>query len=325
MRAVTFDPQHDSFSLKDITIPSPGPDEVRVRVLASSINPVDAKIIHWKRQVKDMTADWVPGVDVSGIIDAVGSAVRGWSPGDRVLYHGNMFRDHGGFAEYAIHRAATLIPHPDVPPETAAAVPCAGWTAYRALVDKLQVSTQDSLLVGGGSGSVGGFAVQIARALGVGTVIATCSPANAAYVQSLGASHTIDYHHEDIVGKVMEITGGTGATRALDTIGNGAEVPIADSLAFEGQIAEIVSLLRPELYEGAAAKGLSFHQLALGNAHGSPATEHLLVKAGLACSRLLEEGKLTVTRKRVITLEEAASLMGSFLKSRPQEKLIIVP
>ncbi len=323
MKAVTFDPHTNRFSLAELPVPEPGPDEVRVRIEACSLNPVDAKIINWKTQARDMNSSWVPGLDVSGSIDTVGTDVTDWKPGDRVLYHGNMYRPHGGLAEYAIHRAATLIAHPDVPAIIAAATPCAGWTAFRALKDRLAVNEESILLISGASGSVGGFAVQVAKALGVKTIIATCSSANSEYVKSLGATHTIEYHHENIEERVREITRGRGATHALDTVGNGVEVPIVNALSFEGQIVEIVSLVRPELYDNAFIRGLTFHQLALGSAHATPATEQLLVKAGTAFSKLLEQGKIIVPRKQVITLEDAPSVLTNLLKQRSSGKFVV--
>ena len=98
MRAVTFDPAIDRFAVRDLPVPEPGPGAVRVRVEACGLNPVDAKIIYWKGAAVDMNANWVPGLDVAGVIDAFGPGVAGWQPGDRVLYHGNMFQPHGGFA-----------------------------------------------------------------------------------------------------------------------------------------------------------------------------------------------------------------------------------
>jgi NADPH:quinone reductase-like Zn-dependent oxidoreductase len=103
---------------------------------------------------------WVPGLDVSGHIAEVGRKVEKWKVGDRVLCHGNMFRPCEGFAEFTVQDAETLIPHPDLRAEIAAATPCAGWTAWRALNDKLRAHEHNSILITGGSGGVGGFATQ---------------------------------------------------------------------------------------------------------------------------------------------------------------------
>ena len=88
--------------------------------------------------------------------------------GDRVLCHGNMFRPHGGFAEFTIQDSEALVPHPDLEAGVAAATPCAGWTAWRALHDKLRAYEHSSILITGSSGWVGSFATQIAAHFGTG-------------------------------------------------------------------------------------------------------------------------------------------------------------
>ena len=105
MKALTFNPTNDTFAIRDLPVPTPGPGDVLVKVAACGLNLVDAKITRWKAMVPDMDADWTPGLDVSGEIVQVGAGVEGWKAGDRVLYHGNMFRPHSGLAEYAIHKA----------------------------------------------------------------------------------------------------------------------------------------------------------------------------------------------------------------------------
>ena len=114
MNALTFDPTSDDFIIRELPVPCPGPRDVLIKVAACGLNPVDAKIPRWKGLVPDMDPSWTPGLDVSGEIVALGPDVAGWKAGDRVLYHGNMLRPHGGLAEFAIHKADTLVPHPSV-------------------------------------------------------------------------------------------------------------------------------------------------------------------------------------------------------------------
>ncbi len=324
MRAVTFDPATDRFAVRDLPVPQPGPGEVRVRVEACGLNPVDAKIIYWKRAAADMTADWVPGLDVAGVIDALGSEVDGWRPGDRVLYHGNMFRPHGGFAEFAIQAAATLTPHPNAPAVEAAATPCAGWTAYRSLVDKLHVQPGQSLLVIGGAGGVGSFAVQLARYLGMDPIIATCSNHNADLVRHLGATHTIDYHQEPVAERVRSLTGGRGVQKAIDTVGWDNDLDAVEALAFEGELVELVDLARPKDYRDAFGRGLSFHQFSLGAAHRQgPQAEARLVEAGKTVSALLAGGAVRPHISKVIPLEDVGEALVSILERRTVGKIVM--
>jgi|GEM_PF-3747707 len=98
MKALAFNPADDSFAIRDLPVPEPGPGDVLVKVAACGLNPVDAKILRWKSMVPGMDARWTPGLDVSGEIVGVGTGVDGWKVCDRVLYRGDMFRPHGGLA-----------------------------------------------------------------------------------------------------------------------------------------------------------------------------------------------------------------------------------
>jgi len=130
-------------------IPKPGKGEVRIRVHAAGLNPVDYKVAasgnpYW-------TYPFILGLDVAGTIDAVGEGVSDWKAGDRVFYHGDLTKP-GGFAEYAITTAHTIasIPH-DVTFEEAAALPCARMTAYQALHRKPYVQSGQTILIHGGA------------------------------------------------------------------------------------------------------------------------------------------------------------------------------
>ena len=183
-----------------------------------------------------------------------------------MLYHGNMLRPHGGFAEFAVNDARTLVRHPDVPAALAAATPCAGWTAWRALVDKLHASDKDTLFIAGGAGGVGSFAIQIARALGVRRVITTASAENHDYVRSLGATDAIDYHTDDVAGQVLALTDGQGLSIALDTVG-GTTHPDASvrPTKASGRIARV----EPEARAGAFGKDSA--STSSGGGHRQPA------------------------------------------------------
>lgn len=324
MRAITYHPQQDTFVVADVPVPEPGDMDVLVKVDATALNPVDAKISLWKSRVPDMSDTWVPGLDVSGRIVATGSAVRDWKTGDRVLYHGNMLRPHGGFAEYAIHDARTLTPHLDLPAVEAAATPCAGWTAWRSLHDTLHAGEGDSILITGGSGGVGGFAIQLARHAGVHPIIATCSGRNREYVLSLGASHVIDYTSEDIDARVREITGSRGVTLGLDTVGGENDLIIANALADGGRMLELVRGLRRDRYRDAGDRKLDLHQLSLGAGHrGGDAERAVLVAAGMAFSELVAQGHISVTALQTVPLEEVGHSLVRMLEQRTVGKIVM--
>lgn len=324
MKAITYQKSSDTFSVSEISTPSLESEfDVLVKVVAVALNPVDAKINLWHEMVPNMDDQFVGGLDVSGEIIAVGSKVDNWQVGDKVLYHGNMRRAHGGFAEFAIQDSRTLVKHPVISAESAASIPCAAWTAYRALVDKLNASHKESILITGGSGGVGSFAIQIAKALGVKTIITTCSQANHEVVRQLGATHVIDYRSSDVVAEVMKMTEEQGVDIALDCVGGDNDKLAADVLAYEGEMVELVQVVMPERYDNAFLKGLSFHQLSLGSGHvNGPKGMKTLVDAGNAVNALVESGDVVVPNLKVITLEEIGDALLDIRSQRTVGKII---
>ena len=324
MKALRFDSHRDRFQVADLPIPEPGDSDVLVRVAACGLNPVDAKIAEWKAMAPGMSDAWVPGLDVSGTIAAVGGDVEGWTVGDAVLYHGDMFRPHGGFAEFAIQDFRTLVAHPALDPVAAAATPCSGWSAWRALTDKLPARPGGSILIAGGAGGVGSFAIQVARHVGLARIIVTASAANHRYVRELGATHAIDYRTEDVVVRVLDLTNGDGVVLGLDAVGAGNDASVADALAFEGQMVELVDTVRPASYRDAFMRGLSFHQLSLGSGHRSGSRgRETLVAAGRAFSRLVEQGHVRVPDLRVVSLDEVAPALAGMLERRTVGKIVM--
>ena len=324
MRAITFDPETDLFKVSDLPIPTLAATDVLIKVEACGLNPVDAKIIFWKVKAAQMDDSWVPGLDVSGYVVGLGSKVTNWKVGDRVLCHGNMFRPNGGFAEFSVQGEEALIPHPNLSAEVAAATPCAGWTAWRALVDKLGAGKNDSILIAGGSGGVGGFAIQIASHLNLKQIIVTCSSVNHQYAISLGATHVIDYKREDVVARVLEITDQKGVSLGLDTVGGDNDILVANSLRFEGQMVEIVRATRPAEYQDACLKGLSFHQLSLGAGHRfGRDSRAVLTAAGRAFSSLLEQGEINVPVLKTISFDEVGAALNEIRNQRTVGKIVL--
>ena len=235
-----------------------------------------------------------------------------------------MFRPHGGFAELTVQNSETVIPHPQVSPSIAAATPCAGWTAWRALYDKLNISQHQHIFIAGGSGGVGGFALQIARDCRLETIITTCSAKNHDYARQLGATHVIDYRDEDVVARVREITGNVGVPIGFDTVGPDNDRLVANALAFEGQMVALVSTVRPEAYDDAFMKGLSFHQLSLGAGHRhGDAAKAALCRAGQAFSRLLEQQRITVSKLQTIDLDSVGEALTDIRQQRTVGKIVL--
>lgn len=194
----------------EVALPSPGPDDLLVRVVASGVNPADGLLRSGKlRLVARVRLPFVPGCDVAGIVEEVGPAVTGFRPGQAV-YAMLPSIGGGGYAEYAVVRAqdAAVLPGTLTFAE-AAVVPLAALTALQALRDHAHVQPGSSLLVNGASGGVGTFAVQVGKALGARVTAAT-SEGNADLVRDLGADQVVDYatdlfaagHHDAVLDAV---------------------------------------------------------------------------------------------------------------------------
>ncbi len=188
----------DVLEVEDVEKPTPADDEVLIKVHAASVNPLDWHYMRGSPYLMRLgTGVGVPkeirlGVDFAGTIEAVGSNVRRFKPGDEV-FGGRT----GAFAEYIVAREgrALAIKPPNVSFEQAAAAGVAGITALQALRDHGNVQPGQKVLINGASGGVGTFAVQIAKAFGA-EVTGVCSTRNVDMVRSIGADHVFDYKKE---------------------------------------------------------------------------------------------------------------------------------
>jgi NADPH:quinone reductase-like Zn-dependent oxidoreductase len=189
----------DVLEFEDLEKPSPADDEVLVKVRAASVNPLDWHYMRGSPYIMRLMSglgspnDTRLGVDFAGTVEAVGSKVNRFKPGDEVFGGRN-----GAFAEYVTvpaDRALVLKPG-NVTFEQAASVPIAAVTALQALRDKGKMKPGQKVLVNGASGGVGTFAVQIAKSFGA-EVTGVCSTRNVEMVRSIGADHVFDYTRED--------------------------------------------------------------------------------------------------------------------------------
>jgi NADPH:quinone reductase-like Zn-dependent oxidoreductase len=190
----------DVLQLEEIDKPIPEDNEVLVRVKAASVNPLDWHYMRGSPYIMRLLGSGLGspqnprmGVDFAGTVEAVGSLVTQFKPGDDVFGAGN-----GAFAEYvtiAEDRSIVLKPA-NMSFEQAAAVPIAAITALQGLRDKGQIQPGQKVLINGASGGVGTFAVQIAKSYGA-EVTGVCSGRNAEMVRAIGADHVIDYKQED--------------------------------------------------------------------------------------------------------------------------------
>ena len=169
------------------TVPTPEPlaGQVRIKVHAVSVNPID-----WKMASGARGGDRIAGRDLSGVIDAIGPSTTGWKIGDAVT----GISVAGSYAEYAIASAGAIAAKPaNMSFAEAAGMGVVAETAWRAVVREGDVKPGQKVLIHGGAGGVGSSAVQIAKARGA-YIIATASPRNHEFLRSLGADEVIDYN-----------------------------------------------------------------------------------------------------------------------------------
>src|SRR4051794_27549957 len=205
----------DKLIVEDVPLPTLKDDAVLLRVKAVAINPFDWHLIrgipYFVRFESGLRAPTrnIPGIDVAGVVEAVGSEVTEFRPGDEVF--GEKSRS---CAEYVAAPAATMARKPErLTFVEAAAIPVAGVTALQALRDKGRLEAGQHVLINGASGGIGTFAVQIAKSFGA-TVTGVCSTPNVELVRSLGADHVIDYTRDDFTAS------GVRYDLIVDNVGN---------------------------------------------------------------------------------------------------------
>jgi len=178
----------DVLQVEDMPMPEPGPEEVRIQVMAAGVNPVDWKI---REGMRGMQLPLTMGADVAGVVDMVGPGVDMFHLGDRVF--GRAMPEYGGYTEYTIAKANQVAFMPkSLDFVHAAAIPVAGITAWQALFDQAGLQAGQKVLIHGAAGGVGSFAVQFAKWKGA-TVYGTATGKHVDYVKSLGADVVIDY------------------------------------------------------------------------------------------------------------------------------------
>jgi putative PIG3 family NAD(P)H quinone oxidoreductase len=241
MRAVLMDGfgGPEVLRLGEAPRPKSGPGQVLIRIAATSVNRAD---------LQQRAGNYPPppgeseilGLEVAGVIEELGEGVTEWRVGDRVM----TLVGGGGYAEYAVAPASTLLPVPDGLDLMQAAAITEVWiTAYLNVFREAGLRPGETLLVHGGASGVGTAAIQLAKALGPSPVIVTVgSEDKAAACKALGADHAILYKSEDFSKRALELTEGRGANVILDHIGGKYLEPNLACLALYGRLV-IIGLL----------------------------------------------------------------------------------
>ncbi len=266
--------------------PTPGPNEVLIKVKAASVNPIDWKLRagHMK-DVFPLTFPTTLGLDVSGTIEEVGPGAARFKRGDEV-YVSLEAGSGGGYAEYVVAKETIVAEKPSTLDHVqAASVPVVGLTAWQALFEVAQLRADQKVLIHAAAGGVGIFAVQFAKAKGA-YVIGTASSRNQAFLGDLGVDKAIDYQKtrfEDVV---------HDADVVLDTIGGDTQERSFKALKKGGVL---VSIVQPPSQELAAKYGV--RALFYGS---HPSSSDLTEIA-----RLIDSGNVKTVVETVLPLAEA--------------------
>jgi NADPH:quinone reductase-like Zn-dependent oxidoreductase len=269
---------------EDVPRPEPKENELLVRVIACGVNPADPLVISGRLAKEFGThLPLIPGYDVAGVVEKTGAKITKFKKGDAV-YGYALFG--GGWAEYAVlgENEAALKPKSTTFTD-AAAVPMGALTAWQSLVDAAKLSAGQTVLIHGGSGGVGSFAVQIAKARGA-KVIATASTANQELLKQLGADVAIDYSKtkfEEVakdVDVVFDAVGRDTLTRSYPIVKKG------------GIITTIVARPDPAQLDKYAIRGTSVWSHPDGNELAE-------------ITKLIEAGKIKPVVSQVLPLSDA--------------------
>jgi putative PIG3 family NAD(P)H quinone oxidoreductase len=233
MHAIVID-KPDSFAWSEVPDPEPAEGEVVIDVTAAAINRADVM----QRQGNyppPPGASPYPGLECSGVISAIGAGVAGHHVGERAC----ALLSGGGYAERVAVPAGQLLPVPNgLSVQESAALPEVACTVWSNVVDIARLRRGDTLLVHGGGGGIGTFAIQLGKALGA-TVVVTARAAKHDQLRALGADLAIDYTTDDFVAATRDFTDGHGADVVLDIIGAKYLGKNVEVLATNGRIANI--------------------------------------------------------------------------------------
>jgi NADPH:quinone reductase-like Zn-dependent oxidoreductase len=289
---------------EDTPRPAPKEDQVLVRVIAAGVNPVDdASRSEKYAKFFGITLPFIPGYDIAGVVEKTGANITKFKAGDSVYAYLNL-KDGGGYAEYAVATEVEAAPKPkSISFVEAAAVPVVALTAWQALIDTAKLSAGQTVLIHGGSGGVGSFAIQIAKARGA-KVIATASTRNQDLLKQLGADVAVDYTKQ----KFEDVTKDVDVV--LDSVGKDTLARSYGVVKKGGFIVSIV--VRPDQAE-LDKRGIR------GSSLGVEPNSDELTEIG----KLIDEKKIRVIVSRAFPLSEAVNAQEQVATGHTRGKIVL--
>ena len=307
MKAIVLKEYGNNLKLENIPRPIINDDEILVKVKNSGVNHVDAvEASGLISAIFPIELPWIPGREFSGIIEETGKNVKSFKAGDAVFGNSEL----GAYAEYLALKPEVIVLKPDnISFEEAASVPVASQTAWQGVFTHGGLAKGQTILIHGGAGAVGAYAVQFAHNAGA-KVIATASSRDALFLQSIGVDQVIDYRskkfEDEITEKVdvvFDLVGGDTQQRSYEVLKKGGR---------------LVSTVQPVSKEEATKHNVNALMMRL-----EPSTKKLDV-----ISRLLEEKKVHPDVAKIYPLERAAEAwqdMSGNLSSNKGQQNIVLP
>jgi len=298
MKAVRLLEYGGQLVFNDVPTPAIARDEILVKIKSTAVNHLDVvKASGTARQILPIDLPWIPGHEFSGVVEQTGSDVAAYAPGDAVFAANET---GGAYAEYLAVKPAAIARKPsNLSFEEAASVPVASQTAWQGLFTHGHLEKGQTILIHGGAGAVGAYAVQLASHAGA-TVIATASGDDEAYLNSIGASRVLDYREAQFekilrekVDVVFDLVGGDAQKRSFLVLKEGGH---------------LVSAVQPVSQEEAATHHVSGVMMRL-----APSGD-VLSRIG----RLLEEGTIRPDVATVYALRDAAQAWKDIAEKLPR-------
>lgn len=323
----------DVLALEEVPVPRPEPGQVLIRVEAAGVNFSDVKRRRNDPYPFPTPLPYTPGSEVAGTVEALGEGVEGPAVGTPVFA---LAGEDGstGYAQFAVANVPGVVPiPPGISADAASGLVIAGSTAVLVLREAARLQPGESVLVQGAAGGVGGYAVQVAKLLGAGTVVGAAStPGKREAVLALGADEAVDYTRADWPDRVLEITGGRGVDVLLE---------MAGGPSFEQGLSCLAPFGRAVVYGSSSGEPLRMGPESIDAFFYDPSPNQSLVAFNLglwfgmrpeeAAGALrdligfVSSGRVRVPIDRVLPLSQAAEAHRMLEERRATGKIVLRP
>jgi NADPH2:quinone reductase len=315
--------------LQLVEIPEPGittPTQIKVRLKAAGINPVDTKL----RNNGVFYPDALPtilGCDGAGTVIETGTGVARFQPGDAVWFcHGGLGGAPGNYAEITVLDESEAQPMPaTLGFEEAAALPLVLITAWEALFDRAGLAAGQTVLIHAGAGGVGHVAIQLAKAVGARVATTVSTPEKAERVRQLGADYVILYPDNDVTDAIMEWTTGRGVDVVLDTVGGDTFRRSLDAACVYGHVVTLLDPGHDVNWKNARSKNLSisFTLMLTPMLQDFPEARKHQGEILNRCAELIAGGKLRPLVSMTLPLADAAEAHQLIEAGHVQGKIVL--